>query len=106
MDEDLWEERSCRRETSEVIMFQNLIKKQALNLFLLFILGSFSAEKCRADSLENPLWTLEDCVTLPLEGAEDISSDGKYTLLSTSYTTLKQDKAEEYSTCVLLNKEG
>jgi fermentation-respiration switch protein FrsA (DUF1100 family)/Tol biopolymer transport system component len=86
-------------------MFQNFIKKQVLNLFLLFILGSFSPEKCKADPPQKPLWTPEDCLTLPVEGAEDISSDGKYTLLSTFYTTLKQDKAEEYSTCVLVNNE-
>ncbi|MBX9620645.1 MAG: S9 family peptidase [Alphaproteobacteria bacterium] len=86
-------------------MSQNFIKKQSLNLFLVLILGSFSPEKCKADPLQKPLWTVEDCVTLPGEVVEDISSDGKYTLLSTSYTTLKRDKAEEYSTCVLVNNE-
>jgi dipeptidyl aminopeptidase/acylaminoacyl peptidase len=86
-------------------MSRNLIKKQALNLFLLFILGGFPTERCKANPPQKPLWTPEDCVTLPVEGVEDISSDGKYTLLSTFYTTLKEDKAEEYSTCVLVNNE-
>ncbi|MBY0272301.1 MAG: S9 family peptidase [Alphaproteobacteria bacterium] len=111
MAEDLWgEERTYGREKGKVVMSQNFIKKQVLNLFLLFILGSFSPEKCeaeprKADPLQKPLWTVEDCVTLPAEGVEDVSSDGKYTLLSTYYTILKGDKAEEYSTCVLVNNE-
>ncbi len=111
MDEDLWgEERSHKRKTGEVTVSQNLIKKQPLNLFLLFILGSFSPEKCeaeprKADPPQKPLWTPEDCVTLPVETVEDISSDGKYSLLKVYYTTLKKDKAEEYSTCVLVNNE-
>jgi dipeptidyl aminopeptidase/acylaminoacyl peptidase len=104
MDEDVWGG-SQERETGEVTVSQNLIKKQTFNLFLLFILGSFPTEKCKADPLQKPLWTPEDCVTLPVEEVEDISSDGKYTLLKVYYTTLKEDKAEEYSTCVLVNSE-
>jgi dipeptidyl aminopeptidase/acylaminoacyl peptidase len=96
--------RTHGRKKGKIVMSQNLMK-QALNLFLLFILGSFSPEKCKADPPQKPLWTPEDCLTLPGEVVEDISSDGKYTILNTSYTTLKGDKAEEYSTCVLVNNE-
>src|SRR5690242_4615590 len=59
------------------------------------------AEKENAMAPLKPLWTVEDCVTLPEEVVKDISSDGKYTLLSTYHTTLKNDKSEKYSTCVL-----
>ena len=81
----------------------------ALFLYLIsFFFFAFSpciAEKENTTAPLKPLWTPEDCVTLPEETIKDISSDGKYTLLSTYYTTLNKDKAEKYSTCVLVNNE-
>ncbi len=73
--------------------------------FFCFVYSPCVAEKENVTAPLNPLWTAEDCVTFPVETVKDISSDGKYTLLSTYYTTLKNDKAEKYSTCVLVNNE-
>ncbi|MBY0273609.1 MAG: S9 family peptidase [Alphaproteobacteria bacterium] len=72
---------------------------------IFFFTSPCVAEKENAVSPLKPLWTPEDSVTLPIETVKDISSDGKYTLLSTYYTTLKNDKAGKYSTCVLVNNE-
>ncbi|MBX9620643.1 MAG: S9 family peptidase [Alphaproteobacteria bacterium] len=76
-----------------------------LQLFFCFVYSPCVAEKENATAPLKPLWTPEDCVTLPEETVKDISSDGKYTLIRVDHTSLENDKAKEYSTCVLVNNE-
>lgn len=82
-----------------------------LQLITIFLFASSPcvAEKESATLPLKPLWTPEDCVTLPLIETSDISSDGKYSLLLVYRRPLKETDEEitlqPYSECVLINNE-
>ncbi|MBY0272302.1 MAG: S9 family peptidase [Alphaproteobacteria bacterium] len=76
-----------------------------LQIFFCFAYSPCVAEKENATAPLKPLWTPEECVTLPEETVKDISSDGKYTLIMVDHTSLENKKGKKYSTCVLVNNE-
>lgn len=55
---------------------------------------------------QKPLWTPEDVVTYPNVALQDVSSDGKYTLMLVFHTFFKEGKFKGYSECVLVNNKN
>ncbi len=84
----------------------NKKKSSKAPLLLFFVLSFCFVKNGYADIPLKPLWTPEDAVTFPLVTLEDISSDGKYSLIQLQHTSLKDGKADKFSDCVLVNNEN
>ena len=81
-------------------------KLSGLMLLFFFVL-TFSLIKCGyAETSSNPLWTPEKAVTLPAVDLEDISSDGKYSLIKLWKTSLVDGNAEQSSDCILVDNKS
>ena len=73
-------------------------------MLLFFFVFSFCLIKSGyAETSSNPLWTPEKAVTLPAVDLEDISSDGKYSLIKLGKTTLVEGNAEQSFDCILVD---
>ena len=80
-------------------------KLHKVTSLLLFTLSLCCTKIGYAETPSKPLWTPEDVVTLPAVTPQDIASDGKHTLIQVSYTSLKDNKAEQFSEWMLVDNE-
>ena len=81
-------------------------KLSGLTLLFFFILSFCLIKSGYAETPPKPLWTPEKAVTLPAVDIEDISSDGKYSLIKLWKTTLVEGNAEQSSECILVDNKS
>ena len=81
-------------------------KLSELVLLFFFILSFCLIKSGYAETPPKPLWTPEKAVTLPAVDLEDISSDGKYSLIKLWKTTLVEGNAEQSSECILVDNKS
>jgi hypothetical protein len=81
-------------------------KLSGLMLLFFFVLSFCLIKSGYAKTPPKPLWTPEEAVTLPAVTLEDISSDGKYSLIKLWKTTLVEGNAEQSSDCILIDNKS
>lgn len=83
-----------------------MLKLPKIPLLIWCLLNFCFIKNGYADSPLTPLWTPEDTVTVPVVITQDVSSDGKYTLVTLQRTSLTDGSATQSSDCVLINNKN